>query len=118
MVVVVSFIVLGYKVVRFYARVSHIVESATFDVAQSCFRCRSRDRVATPCVPVTPEQSIADSTCSLAVPGGKRAPLHDSQASAEISRIGPRGKGEIREMAPTLDKWQQCTRGQKRRNQL
>ena len=112
-VVVVSFIVLGHEMVRCCARVSRIVESTTSDIAQCCFHCCSGDRVANPCVPVTPVQSIADSTCSPALPFGKRALLHDSQANAEISRIGPRGKGEVREMIPTLGKWQQCTRGRK-----
>ena len=72
-VVVVSFIVLGHEVVRCCARVSRIVESTTSDVAQYCFRCCSGDRVAFPCVPVTLVQSIADITCSPALPCRKRA---------------------------------------------
>ena len=62
---------------------------------------------------VTLVQSIADRACSPALPGGKRAVLHDSQANAEISKIGPRGKGEALDMAPNLGKWQHCIRGRK-----
>ena len=116
-VVVVSFIVLGNEVVRRCARVSRQwrVQSLTLHsvvfviVPVIVYSLQS----GTPCVPATPVQLIADSTCSLAVPGGKRALLHNSQANAEISKIGPRSKGEVLEMAPTLGKWQQCTRGRK-----
>ena len=57
------------------------------------------------CVPVTHVQSIADRACSPALPGGKRAVLHDSQANAKISKIGPRGKCEALDLAPNLRKW-------------
>ena len=112
-VVVVSFVGFAHVMVRCYARVSRIVESATADVAQSCLRCCYCVPVPTPCVPATPVQSIADSTCPPASPGAKRALLHDSQANAEIGRVGPRGKGVVLKMAPDFGQWQQCSRGRK-----